>query len=154
MTPEVPDQKYEEIIASLKRSHRRSWLRFFIFLGFVLVLWISTYVITKGQFSIFSRKIAVVDTLVINQDSAMAARDSIIADQRRLINVLQKSQAHPDNGVPPVAAGPSAALRSDTIRMLNQRILHRNLELKVRDSVTNVKRKEYYPLNAVQQMAK
>lgn len=151
----IPDQKYADVEAELRKAHRRSWLRFFLFLGFVLVLWISTYVITKGQFSIFTRKIAVVDTLVINQDSAIAARDSVIADQRRLINVLQKSINHTDKNIPPPEASPATVLRADTIRILNQRILHRNIELRVRDSITNIKKQEYYPpSNEVQQMMK
>src|SRR5437667_10839542 len=87
----MPDLNYEQLEQSLRRAHRRSLGRFLIFLGFVLVLWIATYIVTKGQFSFFTKKIAVTDTLVIDQSEALRSKDSTIDDQQKLIAVLKDS---------------------------------------------------------------
>src|SRR2546423_15650640 len=94
----MPELNYEKVEESLRRAHRRSLGRFLIFLGFVLVLWIATYVVTKGQFgfAVREKKIAIYDTIVVHQDSALAARDSVIADLKKINALLQSPPSPPD----------------------------------------------------------
>jgi len=140
----MEDQKYAVLEAQLSRAHRKSWLRFFIFLAFVLALWITTYVVTQGKFSIFTKKIAVIDTLVINQDSALASRDSIIADQARLIKLLQSNinstAGTPETGKPP---RPDISVKPKTIEILNRRIWINDSLKRIRDIELKNKRNEY-----------
>lgn len=154
----IEESKYSELEAQLRKAHRRSWLRFFIFLGFVLALWIATYVVTKGQFTFFTKKIAVIDTLVINQDSALAARDSIIRDQARLIKLILKDTIH--SKVTPTATGVQVSkipvnIKTVTIEILNKRISKNDSLLRIRDIDLKNKRSEYdqnaMPLNIKKQ---
>lgn len=140
----IEDQKYAELEAQLRRARRKSWLRFFIFLGFVLALWVTAYVVTKGQFSFFAKRIEYYrDTLVINQDSALAARDRIIADQDSLIKILQKDNLHS-------ISNPATATRPViTENLLSLDIIKRRKLLRERDSLLKLTRQQtnYEPNN-------
>ncbi len=75
----------EQVEAQLKASRKRSKRRFLIFITLILAIWGGTYLYTKGEFTFFTKKIAVRDTIVVDQTAAINTRDQIIAEQAKLI---------------------------------------------------------------------
>ena len=154
----MSELNYEQLEQSLRRAHKRSLGRFLIFLGFVLVLWIATYVVTKGQFSFFTKKIAVTDTLVIDQSSALKSKDSTIDDQQKLIVVLKDSLQRITRKISAPQIPATTPKRIDETIILQNQIANRRREQRMRDSLLEIKlryyNKEYPNMNQMQQMAK
>jgi ABC-type anion transport system duplicated permease subunit len=146
---------YDEIERTLAKARKRSWLRFLLFLGFILALWIATYVITKGQFTLFTKKIAVTDTLVIDQSAALAGRDSTITDLKKLAKVLKDSLSKMAAYVPePVRRKweeRPVDEQNDQVNKLQMQILKRDSSQVRRDNIIRIRREQAYP-NAMQQM--
>jgi hypothetical protein len=152
----MPNLNFEQVEASLKAARRKSKRRFFIFITAILAIWGATYLYTKGEFYFFTKKIAIRDTIVIDQTAAMNARDQIIADQSKLIILLQDSLQKTAALIPRTAVRSDPAKRNEVL-LLSEQIRVRELERKRRDSILISRRQEYlkqYPLELEQSTIK
>ena len=146
----------EQVEASLKAAKRRSQRRFLIFIALILVIWGGTYLYTKGEFTFFTKKIAVLrDTIVVEQTAAIDARDQIIADQAKLITLLEDSLVNVFSkiGRPKTVK----TVKNIEAQRLAEQIRLREIERKRRDSILLSRRDEYqkqYPLDIEQHSLK
>lgn len=131
----------EQVEASLKAAKRRSQRRFLVFIALILAIWGGTYLYTKGEFTFFTKKIAVLrDTIVVEQTAAIDARDQIIADQASLITLLEDSIVKVSARIIRPTARP---VRNYEAERLAEQIRLREVERKRRDSIL-LSRKEQF----------
>lgn len=144
----------EQVEASLKAAKRRSQRRFLIFIVLILAIWGGTYLYTKGEFTFFTKKIAVRDTIVVDQTEAIYARDQIIEDQATLITLLEDSIVKVSSKIVRPTAKP---VRNYEAERLAEQIRLREIERKKRDSILLSRREQYikqYPLELDQNTLK
>jgi hypothetical protein len=143
----MPNLNFEQVEASLKAAKRRSRRRLFLFIGLILLLWGSTYLYTKGEFHFFTKKIAVTDTIVIDQSAAITARDQIINDQSRLIGFLQDSLERTIALLPRYTTARPATVKNDSVARLLAQIRLREIERRRRDSILLSRKQRLYEYN-------
>ncbi|MEP7235226.1 MAG: hypothetical protein ABI778_08020 [Ignavibacteriota bacterium] len=151
----MPEINYDQLEESLRRAHKKSLGRFIMFLAFVLILWIGTYFATKGQFSFFTKKIAVTDTLVVDQSAALQSKDSTIAQLLFLDSVLTDSIRRISAKISRPLIAPPPDKTVDQTSILQKQIANRRVEQRKRDSLLEIKIDMYnrdYP-NQLNQMA-
>lgn len=87
----MAEPNIQQIEESFRKAQRRSWLRFTIFMVVIIGLWVATYIITEGKFSLVrTETIREVETkVIVPQDSQIISKDSSIAALRRINRSLE-----------------------------------------------------------------
>lgn len=133
---------------SLRKANKRSWMRFYIFLAFILALWVTTYIVTKGEFNFITKKVNVIDTLVIDQSALIKSKDSTINDLVGLTKILQERVSKDSAKLAAMGAArpsPNPTQVADVVR-IKEKLRLRELEQRRQDSLIRL-RKEQYQIN-------
>ena len=150
----MPNLNLEQVEAQLKASRKRSKRRFLIFITLILAIWGATYFYTKGELTFFTKKIAVRDTIVVDQTAAINTRDQIIAEQAKLITLLEDSIVKVSSKIARPTATP---VKNYEAERLAAQIRLREIERRKRDSILLSRREQYskqYPLEIDQNVLK
>jgi hypothetical protein len=144
----MAEPNIQHIEDSLRKANKRSWMRFYIFLALILVLWVSTYIITKGEFNFITKKVNVIDTLVIDQSALIKSKDSTINDLVGLNKILQERVSKDSAKLASMGAvrpTPNPTQVADVVR-IKEKLRLRELEQRRQDSLIKL-RKEQYQIN-------
>jgi len=141
----MAEPNVQHIEESLRKANKRSWMRFYIFLGFILALWATTYIVTKGEFNFITKKINVIDTLVIDQSALIKSKDSTIDDLTGLNKMLLERVSKDSAKLASLGAvrpTPSPAQVEDVAR-IKEKLRLRKLEQIRQDSLIKLRKEQY-----------
>lgn len=141
----MAEPNIQHIEESLKNANKRSWMRFYIFLGLILVLWVTTYIITKGEFNFITKKVNVIDTLVIDQSALIKSKDSTINDLVGLNKILQERVSKDSAKLASLGAvrpAPNPTQAADVVR-IKEKLRLRELEQRRQDSLIKLRKQQY-----------
>lgn len=144
----MAEPNVQHIEESLRKANKRSWMRFYIFLGFILALWVTTYIVTKGEFNFITKRVNVIDTLVIDQSALIKSKDSTITDLVGLNKLLQERVSKDSAKLASMGAArpaPNPTQVADVVR-IKEKLRLRELEQRRQDSLIKL-RKEQYEIN-------
>lgn len=144
----MAEPNIQQIEESFRKAQKRSWMRFYIFLALILVLWVTTYVVTKGEFNFITQKVNVIDTLVIDQSALIKSKDSTISDLIGLNKLLQERVSKDSAKLASMGAArpaPNPTQVADVVR-IKEKLRLRELEQRRQDSLIKL-RKEQYQIN-------
>ena len=139
----MPNIDLEQVEASLKASKRRAKRRFFLFLAAVVVIWGATYFYTKGEFTIFTKKIKVVDTLVVVQTAELDSLQLLNRGKDTLISILTDSVHKLNTKLERYTGKPTVAQVDSRASRLLTELRLREEERKRREKILLEKQKEY-----------
>lgn len=139
----MPNIDLEQVEASLKAAKRKSQRRGLLFILAIVLVWGATYWYTKGEFRFFSKKIEVVDTLVIVQTAELDSLRQINRGKDTLISLLGDSLQKLNAALTKYTGKQTAAQVDNRASRLLAELRRQELERKRREQILLDRQREY-----------
>lgn len=140
----MAEPNIHQIEETMRKVNKRSWMRFYIFLALILVLWVTTYYVTQRGFNFITQKVNVIDTLVVDQSALIKSKDSTIADLVGLNKILQERITKDSAKLASIGAirpAPNPVQAADVGR-IREKLRLRELEQRRQDSLIELRKKQ------------
>lgn len=140
----MAEPNIHQIEETMRKVNKRSWMRFYIFLALILVLWVTTYYVTQRGFNFITQKVNVIDTLVVDQSALIKSKDSTIADLVGLNKILLERVSKDSAKLASMGAvrpAPSPTQAADVGR-IREKLRLRELEQRRQDSLIELRKKQ------------